>query len=159
MLPHVNNRVNMKPNRTTTGLLLLVVLAFFGGLLVVVPSKILDQYEVVRQAGPPWTYAYFSAVGVGGALLLISTLTIIWRLWRRTRGKRQRQQLRNKSPSQLTAGEQDREVDENLASVKDFQSDPATSVSTFSRSGKSAATSSVCSPIDPVEPKIASRRG
>ena len=56
---------HMKPSRTTTGLLLLVVLAAVGFLLVYMPGKLVEQYRLVRDAGPVWVTVYFSVVGTG----------------------------------------------------------------------------------------------
>ena len=45
----------MDTRRTTSGLLLLIVLAFAGLLLVVVPQKLVSQYEMVRRMNPSWS--------------------------------------------------------------------------------------------------------
>ena len=77
----------MKPNRTTTGLLLLVVMAAVGFLLVYMPGKLVEQYQLVREAGPVWITVYFSVVGAGAVILLGLTLWILGRLWWRSRAK------------------------------------------------------------------------
>ena len=77
----------MKPSRTTTGLLLLVVLSAVGFLLVYMPGKLVEQYQLVRDAGPVWVAVYFSVVGTGALILLGATLWILGRLWWR-RGRK-----------------------------------------------------------------------
>ena len=77
----------MKPNRTTTGLLLLVVMAAVGFLLVYMPGKLVEQYQLVREAGPVWITVYFSVVGAGAVILLGLTLWILGRLWLRPRAE------------------------------------------------------------------------
>ena len=106
-----------------TGLLLIVVLAAFGFALVAIPPWIAEQVEIVSEAGPVWVYVYFSAVGTGGAILLGCTLTILWKLWKATRSKRQRQIRGNKDPSQLTRQEQTQEIADNLAAVEDIKTE------------------------------------
>jgi small GTP-binding protein len=109
--------------RTTTGLLLLVVLAFVGFLLVYLPPKIVEQYRAVSELGSVWLYVYFTAIGLGAALMLGCTVWIVWRLWRGTRRKQQHREQHAKSPSQLTREQQEREIAENLSAVEDLQSE------------------------------------
>ena len=115
----------MKPNRTTTGLLLLVVMAAMGFLLVYMPGKLVEQYQLVREAGPVWITVYFSVVGAGAVILLGLTLWILGRLWWRSRAKVARRQRRDKNPSELSAEAKRLEIDENLASVSDYQDEAA----------------------------------
>ena len=49
--------------RPTNGVFLIVALAALGFLLVYVPPKILEQYDRVKELGPPWTYFYLALVG------------------------------------------------------------------------------------------------
>lgn len=108
--------------RTTSGFLLLVVLAALGVVLVMVPSWIAGQIDTIKQIGPPWlVYAYLAVVGTGGVLLLGCTLALVWRLWARSSRKKQRRVLRDKSPSQLSAAEREREVSDNLSAAEDLR--------------------------------------
>jgi len=113
--------------RTTTGIFLIVALAAVGLLLVWIPPQLVAQYEQVKQYGPTWTYLYFGIVGVGSAILLGITGTVAWQLWRATRNKVASRQRQAKNPSQLTADEKRRAVEENLAAVDNLQTDPAAS--------------------------------
>jgi hypothetical protein len=111
----------MKPNRTITGLLLLVVMATVGFLMVYMPGKLVEQYQLVREAGPVWITVYVSVVGTGAVILLGLTLWIVGRLWWRSRVKVARRQRRDKNPSELSAEAKRLEIDENLASVEQYQ--------------------------------------
>jgi len=114
----------MRKNRTSTGLLLTVVLAFAGFLLISVPSWLASNVEAVANIGPSWlVYVYVAVVGSGALLLLGASGTICWRLWSRTRAKRQRRVERNRSPSQLSRAQQEQEVAENLATAADLKVD------------------------------------
>lgn len=113
----------MTPKRTVNRLLLLVVLAFLGFLLVYIPPQLIAQYQAVAKLGTVWVYVYFIVVGLGGLILLSSTVWILWQLWSRTRRKKERRDRHCKSPSQLTHQQQDQEIDENLATVEDLKAD------------------------------------
>jgi small GTP-binding protein len=114
----------MKTNRTTTGLLLIVVLACLGVMLLVIPPKIAAIFSSLPQDTPQWlVYLYAGLVGTGALLLLGSTVTIVWRLWSRTRRKRERHARRVKNPSELTHEQRELEVEENLNAVDDLQSE------------------------------------
>jgi small GTP-binding protein len=111
----------MDLKRTTSGFLMLVVLAALGMVLVTVPSWIIGHIETVRKLGPVWVYAYLAVVGSGGVLLLGCTLTLVWRLWSRTVRKKKRRIQRDKSPSQLSAAEREREVVDNLTAAAELR--------------------------------------
>ncbi len=115
----------MKPNRTTTGLLLVVMMAFVGFVMLYLPPKVMEQYQLVKDAGRVWMIVYFSVVGVGAVLLFGATCWIVGRLLWRSRQKAARRQRRDRSPSELSLDEKQREIDENLASVGDYQDDLA----------------------------------
>jgi small GTP-binding protein len=114
----------MKPSRNTTGILLLIVAAFVGLLLVLLPPQLAVQYQMVAKAGPVWVAVYFTVMGVGAALLLGSSGWIILTLWRRSRRKAKKREQHQRNPSELTAAERQREVEENLADVEDLRRDP-----------------------------------
>lgn len=114
----------MSLKRTTNGVLLLIVLAACGAALVFVPKWIVDQIETVSAIGPTWlVYVYAGVVGIGGILLLGCTITILWKLWRRTVQKRSRQEKRSRNPSELSREEREAELSENLATVEQMRSD------------------------------------
>ncbi len=111
----------MDLKRATSGFFLLVVLAALGVFLVMVPSWIAGQIETVRQIGPDWlVYVYLAVVGTGGILLLGCTIAVGWRLWARSASKRQRRVRRDRSPSQLSAADRERELTENLNAAEDL---------------------------------------
>ena len=99
------------------------MLACSGAALVFVPKWLLEQYEVVEQLGPVWTYVYFGVVGTGGALLIGVTVWIVGSIIWRTRRKKKRQERRDKVPSELTRDQKHAEIDENLATVDDLAGD------------------------------------
>jgi uncharacterized protein len=107
--------------RFTNGVFLLVTLAAIGFLLVYIPPKIVEQYDRVKQLGPAATYVYFALVGLGAAILFGISGTVLWRLWRSGRRKEARRARTAKNPSQLSQGEKQQEVDDNLAAVEDLQ--------------------------------------
>ncbi len=107
------------------GILLLVTLAAAGVLLVWLPPRMLEQYERIKNLGPPWTYFYFGLVGTGAAILLTLTGMVIWKIAAATRRKDAQRTRGAKNPSELSAEEQQREVADNLAAVGDLQSGAA----------------------------------
>lgn len=112
----------MKTNRTTNGLLLIVVLACLGAMLLVIPPKIAAIFSSLPEDTPRWLiYVYAGFVGTGALLLLGCTVAIVWRLWSRTKRKRERRARRVKNPSELTREERQHEVNENLTAVGDLQ--------------------------------------
>jgi len=114
----------MKTNRTTTGLLLIVVLACLGVMLLAIPPKIAALFSSLPENTPQWlVYVYAGLVGTGALLLLGATVTILWRLWSRTKRKRERHARRVKNPSELTREQREFEVDENLNAVDDLQAE------------------------------------
>lgn len=105
----------------TDKLLFIVALAIVGALLVFLPPKIVDQYDRIKQFGPPWTYLYFGLVGTGVAIFLTLAGIGFWSVWKNTREKRQKQQRREKNPSELSAGEKQQELTDNLAAVEQYR--------------------------------------
>jgi GTPase SAR1 family protein len=113
----------MKSPSLTDKIVLVIAFAVVGALLVYIPPKILDQYDKIKAYGPPWTYLYFGVIGTG-ALILVSLPTIfVWQVWQNTREKRQKRDRREKNPSQLSAGEKQQELTDNLAAVEQLHSD------------------------------------
>jgi len=87
----------MKTNRTTNGLLLIVVLACLGAMLILIPPKIAAIFSSLPENTAQWVvYVYAALVGAGAILLLGTTVTILWRLWSRTKRKRERHARRVK---------------------------------------------------------------
>lgn len=124
LLPRYPALLRMSVKSKTNGFLLLVMLAFCGVVMVMVPSWIAGQIEAISAIGPTWlVYVYVGVVGTGGVLLFGCTVTILWKLWRRTVKKRERRQKRNLNPSELSAEERESELAQNLATVEEMRSD------------------------------------
>jgi len=117
----------MKPKSVSSGLFLLIALAALGAVLVFLPSWLASQYETVAQAGEFWVWVYFISVGFGAALLIGCAVFVVVRLWLATRRSRRRRHERDKSPSQLSASEKRREIEENLEAALDLGGDKAAS--------------------------------
>lgn len=117
----------MVNQRLSNRVMLVATLAVLGVLMVLLPPRLLDQYERIQQIGPPWTYFYFGVIGVGGLLLFGLSFGILWQLIRNTRRKEEKRDRRGKNPSQLSQDELRQEVQENLAAVEDLQQDTSVS--------------------------------
>ncbi len=101
----------------------LISLAGIGALLVLVPPILVSQYERARTLGETAGTIYIALLGIGLALLSLSALVVLWRIWKNTRDKRRQADRAVKNPSQMSAGEKRREVEDNLAAVRDFRDD------------------------------------
>ncbi len=113
----------MNPRRTTSPILLLIVLACVGLMLVNLPPILLGQYRAAAELGPVWGNVYLASLWTGLVLLGGCVGWMAFRLWRASRRKRQRRQSHEKSPSELTHTEIEREIRENLSAVEDFHAD------------------------------------
>src|SRR6185369_13116796 len=102
---------------SSNGILIIVLLAALGVLLVYVPNKVIELYDRVKGLGAPYIYFYWGLVGTGAAILVFLGSTVAFRLWRATRDKARRRERGNKSPSDLSLADQEREVADNLASI------------------------------------------
>jgi small GTP-binding protein len=107
--------------RSTSGVFLIVTAAAVGILLVYLPPTVLGQYERVRSLGAPWTYLYFGLVGTGAVILLAVSIIVLAKLWRATRLKDQRRERGAKGSRELSAADQQKEVADNLAAVRDLE--------------------------------------
>lgn len=111
----------MKTPSFTDRIILIVALATVGALLIYIPPRILDQYDRIKEHGPPWTYLYFGLVGCGAAIMLGLTGMGIYTVWKNTREKRLQNERRVKNPSELSPGEKQQEMQDNLAAVNELQ--------------------------------------
>lgn len=119
----------MTENRTILGLSIILALAGLGALLVYVPPLVVEQYKNVEElGGTTAVYVYFSIVGVGTAILLGTTLWILWKLTASTWKKRRRRIARSRAPSEMSANERESEIQENLDMVSNLPADEATKV-------------------------------
>jgi small GTP-binding protein len=118
----------MTEHRTFRGILIVVALAAMGGALVYVPPLVVQQYKAVEAlGGRTAVYIYFGVVGLGAALLLGSTVWIVWSLVSATRRKRQRRQSRSRLPSEMSRGDREAEIQENLDLVERLEHDESLS--------------------------------
>jgi len=101
---------------------MLIVAAFVGLALILLPNWIGSQYQTFRSMGQIWGTVYLVVVGTGILLLGGSSLFIVWKLWGRSISKRLRRERRNKNPSQLSADQKSREIDENVDGVAKLKS-------------------------------------
>src|SRR4051812_25004768 len=101
--------------RSSNAILIIVLLAALGVLLVYVPNKVIDLYDRVKGLGAPYIYFYWGLVGTGAAILVLLAGMAALELWKATRDKARRRQRGNKSPSELSLADQQREVADNLA--------------------------------------------
>lgn len=107
--------------RTNAGLLLLLILIVFGAALVFAPPWVAQHIEAASKLGPIGFYVYLTVVILGGVLLLSATSTIVWRLWQRSRRKTADRAQHAKNPSQLSRGEREQELAENLSAAEDLR--------------------------------------
>ena len=101
----------------------LISLAGIGALLVFVPSFLMTQVERAQSLPEPWRTIILVLFLTGLILLHVIGILVLWRLWRNTREQRQNKARAAKNPGQMSAAEKQREVEENLASVRDLQGD------------------------------------
>jgi len=101
----------------------LISLAGIGALLVFVPPLILSQYAQARALSETAGIIYLALMGTGLLLLHVVAIIVMWKLWKNTRDKRRRHERAIKNPSQMTARDKQRELEENLASVRELQED------------------------------------
>lgn len=102
---------------------IIVALVIIGGGLIYLPSLIASYYREAAELGGMAQVAYLVSV-IGGALLIVGAGG--WTLYRLVRAKRlksQRKERRQRNPSQLSADERRTELNENLASIDDFQAE------------------------------------
>jgi len=115
----------MATRNNLRGLLLIVTLAFLGFLLIAVPSFLVNQFKEIKD--PTWATLYGVTVGLGFLLVIGCFLWGFLRLWLATRRKRRQRDLSDKSPSELSPTERNRQIDANLQAVEDLKSDAAVS--------------------------------
>src|SRR5262245_18852907 len=107
--------------RSSNGILIVVLLAALGVLLIYVPNKVIELYDRVKDLGSPYIYFYWALVGTGAAIHVLLSGAVAFELWKATRHKARRRERGNKSPSELSVSEQEREVADNLAAVQSLQ--------------------------------------
>lgn len=115
----------MSKNFSSTSIWLLVSMAGLGALLLVLPPLVISQYEQARRLGETAGTIYLAALVTGAALLLLTAMLVVWRVWQNTREKRRLKERAAKDPQSMSPAERQREVADNLDAVRNFQDDPA----------------------------------
>ncbi len=106
----------MKISQAFSGVLLVVVAAFFGFALVYLPGWVLQNHERASAIGLGWLYLI--VVGLGALLLVGSGVWTVWKLWGASLAKKRRRLRRNKNPSELSMGQRESEIEENIEQVE-----------------------------------------
>ncbi len=122
---HLGLGAPMSLGRTTSRILMLAVLAFIGYVLVTAPGAVLDLYEQAADLSPFWRTLYLGTVSAGAALLTGLALWTVFRVYRNTRRKRTRRAARDRDPSQLSRGEKQQQIADNIQSGADLSEDPS----------------------------------
>lgn len=112
------------PNRKWTSLFLVLAVALFGLALIYVPSFILEQADRVQQFGTVWAIVYFTVIGLGGLIFLGAIGHLVYTLYGRKKNKLQRREVRDKSPSELSRDQQQKQIQENVLEIDDLELSP-----------------------------------
>ena len=89
-----------------------------GLALIWLPNWLMTNYERAQLLGNVWGTIYLTVVGIGIVLLVGSALWTVWKLWGASIVKKHRRARRNKNPSELSHGQKDHEIDENLEQIE-----------------------------------------
>ena len=111
----------MKLGKTFSGILLLVALAVIGLMLIALPGWVIDNYESISALGSIWGTLYLVVVGLGVLLVLGSVLVTTWKLWGSSYAKKLRRERRNRNPSEMSSGQREKEIEENLEEIARLQ--------------------------------------
>ena len=109
----------MSQSRTTTGVLAIIVLAVVGYVLVTIPPRLFEGYHHAAEVSAWMGYAYLAVVGLGSLLLGSLLLAILLHVLKNTRQKVAEHERRGMSPSQMSAGAQTQEIEDNLATGRE----------------------------------------
>jgi small GTP-binding protein len=108
----------MKLRKTFSGVFLVAIAACLGIALVVGPSWLATNYSYAKSLGSFWGMLYVGVVSLGGLLVLGSAVWTIWKLWGASIYKKRKRIRRNKNPSELSMGQRESEIDENLEQIE-----------------------------------------
>lgn len=109
----------MQQSRTTTGVFLVILLAVIGYVLVTIPPRVIEQYYHAVKISPWVGYIYIGVVGMGSLLLASLLLSILFYVLKNSRQKSADRSRRALSPSQMSAGAQSREFDDNMTTSRE----------------------------------------
>ena len=108
----------MKLGKSFTGIFLLACAVLLGLALIFVPMWIMKYYALAQSLGSIWGLVYLIVVGTGAALLVGISLWTVWKLWGASLLKKRRRVRRNKNPSELSIGQRESEIDENISEIE-----------------------------------------
>ena len=111
----------MQLSRTFSGIIVVVMAAILGVALLYLPNWLISNYETASSLGVFWGWLYLFVVGSGGLLLFGSLGWTVWRLWGASLMKRHRRERRNRNPSQMSSGQKQAELEENLEQIQDLR--------------------------------------
>lgn len=98
--------------------MLVVLAALLGFALIYLPGWVISNYKTVAGFGRIWGILYLVLVGIGVALLFGSAVWTIWKLWGASISKKRKRERRNLDPSQMSIGQREREISENLDEIE-----------------------------------------
>ena len=113
----------MNLGKSFSGIFLLAVAVLLGFALLYLPNWIMTNYGRAVSLGSIWGTLYLIIVGLGALLLIGSALWTVWKLWGASLLKKRRRVRRNKNPSELSIGQRESEIDENISQVEKLASD------------------------------------
>lgn len=92
-----------------------VVAAVALVLLVWLPAQVASVYHFLKDVAPWLATAYLWLVGALGLVIVAFGVRVVWKLWRNSETQRRRRAAAVKRPSELSAGEKQREIDQLLS--------------------------------------------
>ncbi|MFK7768871.1 MAG: YcjF family protein [Mariniblastus sp.] len=113
----------MNLRQTFSGIFLVVLAACLGFALMYLPTMLLENYERARLLGSIWGTIYLIVVGLGGVLLVGSAAWTLWKLFGASLAKKRRRARRNKNPSELSMGQRESEIEENIDEIERLAAD------------------------------------
>ncbi len=96
---------------------MVVLAAAVGFALIYLPGWVISNYETISTFGRFWGTIYLILVGIGTVLLLGSAGWTVWKLWGASLAKKRRKERRNLNPSEMSTGQRQREIEENLEEI------------------------------------------
>jgi predicted GTPase/uncharacterized protein (DUF697 family) len=99
----------------TAAVLIAIVIA--GGVVLRYGPTLVEQYQKAVAQHPAWGDVYLAIAGAVAIAFLVLSLGTIWVLWSNTRRKMIQRVRQARAPSEMSRGEQEREIAERFAEV------------------------------------------
>ncbi len=109
--------------RKFSGIVLLAAICVAGYLLRSLVPNVLTEYEQAARFGPFWGYFYLAVVGVSGAAFVFLAGWAVWSLVSNSRWKARNRSETARNPSQMSAGEQQTEIEAHLSEGRTLADD------------------------------------